>query len=1140
MSANVPFDKYEAAILLAVCLWAHENAIPGRIAAHVLSKILRDLAQNRGFEFDDSFRSVSGLLYQMRVMNEALSRIHNIIKPRSVIEKAVQSYIDNRDEYERLLSEALVMGADSKNKQAFLKFLTQQKSSAAGDIYLSLISIETIAREKRLINVSLYDDLNEGKIKRIENVVFEDRYYISGDRKTKANIKTTFTLLRAFISSDMYDKGKTDEKKDQRLEHKTFDAVPISYRDNRTTNTTDNTKTVAYTITPDEHSLQPNSRPISFVYYSREITGLLSWTDLYAKFLRILWNEKSKVLSGYIGRAFGEINGAIDIGSANDCTRMRKPVRIADNVFLETDLTDSEVLQRIGKIMSICAIPNKRLTIKYEVKVEATELEKPMQQAETEAKASSTNHGLDAPKSALPDGYLYVDFSNNVDMTYSKPCYYLFSGEKVTELQSWTDLYVKVVTKLWKSYREYLFEYVNGSFTNDSRADLRLGQDIALMTSPKEIDRNICLETNLSAKDIVNKIKALLSICGVPSSVLEIVYTKKERESIPETNEEHKLPQKSDRKDIHPVNPSKLDHEYLLWLKNEAGIAQKSIISFYYATKQCEEYCEKHRLPHTHLLSTGDYTEAMLTADMLLQNKKFHETAYLSNYRHLAALKKYKQFLQSRLRSDRPNEQNGSDEKEGKLRKPAISENRELIDRCLAVLRENFTNGLTEGLKKEDGNYSIKGNRFIRAYSEKYNEEFPQDEDIDRIFKRYAIIYEGKYYALTDECKDEVKQIISDNFDHIIFYYEMLYSAYADILAQYNIHSVEMFKTVLRSVFPKYDYKRSYFTTDSDINDEKAVFIAFADDSMLSLDELKKRLPYMDVDTMRQALRANIYINVGNMNYAILDRLDLSEEDARDSETMIKASIALEGYCMITKLFTERSEIANPSVSADALKEAIFKKFLSDKYSKKYRLIGPLGASMSTIDVLQQYCLDHAEIQLEDIENYERELTGEEPQYSIWAALNSMVRVSEDKFVSHDMIVFDTASIDELIEEYFGERRVISFTNIRSFALFPYVMGYSWNQFLLEGFLLHFSKKWRCSQANSNKNELIGAIYSRKMDYEYEELLAIAVADSGMVLNENNVSDFLLNNGFRRRKPKADKMDALIKRANEIRLKEGG
>lgn len=1129
MSTNILFDKYEAVLLLAVCLWTAEYSVPTNMAAHILSMILRELAKNRSFEFDSSFRSVSGLLYQMRVMHTELSKKYDETEPKSIIGKVAKTYSHDKNEYERLLSEALIMSAESKNKQAFLKYITKQKSSVASDIYLVLVSVESIAQKKGLISGSLYDDLNERLLTRIENSVMIDRFYTNNDRKTKETIKIAFTLLHSFASSDMYDANNSGTRSIQDTS-KIISHSTNSSSSKSTYNTTSNdVKNSIVTINPDKHFVSSDSIPISFVYYSREITGLLSWPDMYTRFLRLLWNEKSRILSGYIGRSFVESNGAADLCMEKDRNKMNCSVRIADDVFLETALTPVEILSRIDSIMNKCAIPIKRLSITYKVNIETSvppETPKSPQKIENAENTSAKETPDNNVAEKLPAGCFFVDLNNTVDITYSKPLFYKLNGKMVHALGDWTDQYVKFFTELWSKYKGILYGYIGKSFTNANRADLRLWEDNSLMMAPKSVDYNISIETNLSTNDIVCNIKALLRICGLSIADLTIAYTKIESENIPEEESDHQQPTQGEAEEKKPSsNQKKLDHEFLVWLKEESGIAQKNIFSYYYYTKQCEEYCEKHKLNNTCLLSTNSYAEAMKTTNMLLWDNGFNAMSSSDHYRHMKALRWFKQFLESRI---------------GSVAAPTSDKNQEVIERCLVVLQESFTNGLSEGLKKEDGSYSIKGNRFIRAYSEKYSEEFPQNVDIDHIFQKHALIYEGKYYALTEECKKAVQEIISENFDCIIFYYEMLYSAYTDILAQYNIHSTEMFKTVLKRVFPKYDYKKTYFTMDQGINDEKAVFMAFADDSILTLDELKKRLPYINVENMRYALRGSVYINLGNLNYAVLDRLDLSEEDAKDSESMIKAAIALEGYCMMKKLFSERSEIANPSVSPDALKEAIFKKYLSDKYSKKYSLIGPLGSSMSISDVLQQYCYDHMEITLEDVENYERELTGEEPKYSIWAALDSMVRVSEDKFVRRDMIVFDAEDIDSLIEEYFGEKRIISFANIKSFGLFPYVMGYSWNRYLLEGFLIHCSKKWGCTQSNPNKNELIGAIYSRNMNCDYDELLAIAVADSGIALNDNNVSDFLLNNQFRRRKPNEDKMDALINRANEIRLKEGG
>ena len=109
---------------------------------------------------------------------------------------------------------------------------------------------------------------------------------------------------------------------------------------------------------------------------------------------------------------------------------------------------------------------------------------------------------------------------------------------------------------------------------------------------------------------------------------------------------------------------------------------------------------------------------------------------------------------------------------------------------------------------------------------------------------------------------------------------------------------------------------------------------------------------------------------------------------------------------------------------------------------------------------------------------------------------------------------------------------------ISSFGSFPYA-GFPWNIFLLEHYVADFSDKFKLLHTTYNETNCVGAIVKKSANIStYDDLIAIALADSDIVLSENNALSYLCDNGYivlRRYRGIA----SAIMKAKEIRNKKG-
>ena len=69
MALRVPWDKYEAALLLNYCIRIEKGEISKAEAISTVSQMLRNRAIRKGYEIDDVFRNENGISMQISSMN---------------------------------------------------------------------------------------------------------------------------------------------------------------------------------------------------------------------------------------------------------------------------------------------------------------------------------------------------------------------------------------------------------------------------------------------------------------------------------------------------------------------------------------------------------------------------------------------------------------------------------------------------------------------------------------------------------------------------------------------------------------------------------------------------------------------------------------------------------------------------------------------------------------------------------------------------------------------------------------------------------------------------------------------------------------------------------------------------------------
>lgn len=128
-SKRVLFDKYETVILFDFYLKTLNKEMTHHIAVKRCSRLLRNMAKNKDKDIDDSFRSKSGIAYQMSCMDAVYQG--KMAKP-TLFADIVYMYRNDSQKFEKLLKEAKSMsenGNETKENVISTFSLSKEKGT---------------------------------------------------------------------------------------------------------------------------------------------------------------------------------------------------------------------------------------------------------------------------------------------------------------------------------------------------------------------------------------------------------------------------------------------------------------------------------------------------------------------------------------------------------------------------------------------------------------------------------------------------------------------------------------------------------------------------------------------------------------------------------------------------------------------------------------------------------------------------------------------------------------------------------------------------------------------------------------------------------------------------------------------------
>ena len=208
MSVRLPWDKYEAAILLDGWLKV-KKGIPRKEIVTLVSYKLRKKAANQGIVIDSIFRNTNGINFQLMSMASAFEATDMGKAPSKLFLEVAELYRNDFASYSKLIEEAMQMLEDtSAVKDNFIQFLREQVPDKEEKILSAIKTIDEFAIATKALPCSFYDVLSEDTISILREKVLNHKFFIVRHK----NLQEYSTLALSLLDEFMLNAGDTSVK----------------------------------------------------------------------------------------------------------------------------------------------------------------------------------------------------------------------------------------------------------------------------------------------------------------------------------------------------------------------------------------------------------------------------------------------------------------------------------------------------------------------------------------------------------------------------------------------------------------------------------------------------------------------------------------------------------------------------------------------------------------------------------------------------------------------------------------------------------------------------------------------------------------------------------------------------------------
>lgn len=1118
-----PWDKFEAAILLAATIQIYEGTITRQRAITYVSKALRGKAQQEGFVIGEIFRNEAGITFQMYSM------------------------------------EAAYLGHTVRNKTATKLFL----------------EVENIRKNDKSQYESLLAKAKEKVIDVDKSSEYQNWVLNLGQEKAKSIIVSNpserqSTTTDTVISSDGKDVGASHATQNKQS-NKKVPEQPF------------NTQT-KYTVNFAGKNDYSYTRPLSFSYFG-DTTSVSSWRQVYVKICQLLLRDHPADFKTFRDRnGVGAYNL---IFSKSASFTLTSPVQIGDGYFIEANRSSTSLVRNLKVLFDWCNVDYRRIKVFYQktqelnddstsssyqetltgsnddsetqtdkektISVRCTvqtgreEFAKWLKDNSLRNSAQYTTWTLSkisdlSIKQGITSDSLYticdanelMNIAEKLDKNGTYKEFKRWNNSAESVLKQYIDFRLKwqssVPHQLSKTYkkadkpesfneltkdtRNRFMEYMGNQGYSDSTvrgmasAVATVGeyakthglfkQSPYMITDPESIEKywkKIKSDTGFSKYNTGQNRRFSVAM----KHYIAFINGYRSKKVICAKDQiEQKVVGFAARPSIHPGSI-----EFESWLK-EKKCPSGSIRTYLQSVSTISEYLLKEGLEERDIFAIRGIARLERILDILKDDQGY--TLLVGTDKvdlDIYAFKKYIAF--------RSNDSSESIDKSTKKRFETI-------------LHSHFENGYRV-------NSMIDRNRFKQYYEDTYGDEVSEEDDeLVSILKQIGSEQDNRIYwkdsSSHNDLIDDIQSEIARTFNLGIscVYYSELFARYQERLAmELNVYSMDVLKSLLvSSSYDAYCAAKHYFYQKDRLPNASLDVERLMRQSNvpLSYNEIYGKLRFIPLDTIKHSLVVtDKVVNVAQETYFYAPNLPINAEELNQIASLIKGQLQQKTFITDVEL-RELIEKYCPSVAINTedyqtwgLRNALAV-LLGDRFSFKGAIISERGEELNMAQAFSEFCHSYETLTVEELKQFAKSMNTVVYWDSVY---DEMIRVSQNEFVSKEQVQFDIQAIDAVIDELMNG----DYQSLQSFTLFLHfpVINVQWNTFVLESFVAKYSRKFSLMHASYTATDCCGAVVRKNSDIkDFNGLITDVLSNSNRWKTKNDALALLVAKGYLQRK----------------------
>lgn len=339
MAIRIPWDKYEAALLLDYCIKVENKVLSRDEAVSIVSQRLRRRAIVAGHEIDDVFRNENGISMQYSAMRNCYLGKKNGLTISKLFYEIVAMQRDNPDAFYQILQEESEI-METSTWQEFLQWIRENYPEQEKTTLSSLMMVNALGRKSRLLKAPLGDVCDSEEIDELAKTITTSPAIGFQSKKNAAGASHALRLYAEYLR--------------EHISNTQVDAEDSCITDIGVLNDESELFAVDFNVIQS----YAHTKPVLCKYKGRSIEQS-GWNAIFYALVQAIYIDYTEIFP--VGRSLSS-SARVDTGSSDG---MIYPKEIAKDIYLECNVNATGVVNKLRSLMDICGIDYENIQIQY-------------------------------------------------------------------------------------------------------------------------------------------------------------------------------------------------------------------------------------------------------------------------------------------------------------------------------------------------------------------------------------------------------------------------------------------------------------------------------------------------------------------------------------------------------------------------------------------------------------------------------------------------------------------------------------------------------------------------------------------------------------------------------------------------------